>query len=253
MSTDEATAPAVVVTRNGPYVVTGQVPMAYQVIATDDDGANWTWKQGDAVPTSRKFSLCRCGCSSTKPFCDDTHLTIGFDGTETASRAPHADQAETTDGPTMSLEDAGALCAFARFCDGHGRAWNVVEQTVTDEARQITAHEATHCPGGRLVATDTTTGTTLEPVLEPAIGIIEDPSEGVSGGLWLRGGISVSSEDGTPYPVRNRVVLCRCGASSNKPFCDGSHATADVMFADDVLTSVDASSDGTDSVTTPTV
>ncbi|MHB8164175.1 MAG: CDGSH iron-sulfur domain-containing protein [Methanoregula sp.] len=29
--------------------------------------------------------------------------------------------------------------------------------------------------------------------------------------------------DGKPYTVRNRVTLCRCGKSGNKPFCDGSH------------------------------
>jgi CDGSH-type Zn-finger protein len=30
--------------------------------------------------------------------------------------------------------------------------------------------------------------------------------------------------------VRNRVTLCRCGASKNKPFCDGTHAT--IKFRD---------------------
>jgi CDGSH-type Zn-finger protein len=33
----------------------------------------------------------------------------------------------------------------------------------------------------------------------------------------------VVSEDGTPYEVRNRQTVCRCGQSRNKPFCDGSH------------------------------
>jgi CDGSH-type Zn-finger protein len=41
----------------------------------------------------------------------------------------------------------------------------------------------------------------------------------------VRGSIPVVSEDGTPYEVRARQVLCRCGHSGNKPFCDGSHAT----------------------------
>jgi CDGSH-type Zn-finger protein len=30
--------------------------------------------------------------------------------------------------------------------------------------------------------------------------------------------------------VRNRVTLCRCGASNNKPFCDGTHAS--IKFQD---------------------
>jgi CDGSH-type Zn-finger protein len=34
----------------------------------------------------------------------------------------------------------------------------------------------------------------------------------------------VISADGKAYEVRNRVTLCRCGSSNNKPFCDGSHA-----------------------------
>ncbi|MFE2733740.1 CDGSH iron-sulfur domain-containing protein [Streptomyces sp. NPDC059349] len=41
----------------------------------------------------------------------------------------------------------------------------------------------------------------------------------------MRGGIPVTAADGTPYEVRNRVTLCRCGASRNKPFCDGTHAS----------------------------
>jgi CDGSH-type Zn-finger protein len=35
----------------------------------------------------------------------------------------------------------------------------------------------------------------------------------------------VYGDDGRMYEVRNRMMLCRCGASENKPFCDGSHAS----------------------------
>jgi CDGSH-type Zn-finger protein len=45
----------------------------------------------------------------------------------------------------------------------------------------------------------------------------------VSGPIWVRGGISVYSGQGMLYEVRNRVTLCRCGKSTNKPFCDSSH------------------------------
>src|SRR6266536_1245907 len=43
------------------------------------------------------------------------------------------------------------------------------------------------------------------------------------GPLWVRGGVPVEAADGFEYEVRNRVTLCRCGYSKNKPFCDGSH------------------------------
>jgi CDGSH-type Zn-finger protein len=249
---DQPAPVTVVVTTDGPYVVTGPVAVDFQVIAEDDTGASWTWKRGAEVPTGRKFSLCRCGHSQNKPFCDDSHLTAGFDGTETASRAAHADQAETIDGPTMSLADVGGLCTIARFCDGHGDAWSAVAGSSTDDARGIASHETSHCPGGRLVVRDrNAAGAELEPELAPSIGVIEDPASQVSGGLWLRGGITVTSEDGTPYPVRNRVVLCRCGASENKPFCDGSHLSTG--FADAQLATYDATPDGSDSVSTPAV
>ncbi|MEO7038615.1 MAG: CDGSH iron-sulfur domain-containing protein, partial [Candidatus Elarobacter sp.] len=47
------------------------------------------------------------------------------------------------------------------------------------------------------------------------------------------GGILVESQDGTPYEVRNRQTLCRCGQSQNQPFCDGKHA--EIAFNDGLL------------------
>ena len=71
----------------------------------------------------------------------------------------------------------------------------------------------------------------IEPKLEPSLGLIEDPVEQCSGPIWARGGIQVIAADGFHYEVRNRVTLCRCGASKNKPFCDGSHAA--IKFRDE--------------------
>jgi hypothetical protein len=75
-----------------------------------------------------------------------------------------------------------------------------------------------------LVAVDLETGEDIEPVFEPSIGLVEDTARGVSGPLWVRGGIPIVAADGETYEVRNRVTLCRCGRSSNKPYCDGAHA-----------------------------
>jgi CDGSH-type Zn-finger protein len=253
MSEDAAIErPKVVVSKNGPYLITGPVDVFYEVIATDDEDSSWTWKTGVNVPVTKKFAFCRCGQSSNKPFCDGSHRTHGFDASETAATSTYEEQAKLTDGPSMQLGDAEALCAASRFCKGHGDVWNLVTETSDHQSRELTAHEATHCPGGRLVAYDKESmGAALEPDLPASIGIIEDPARGISGGLWLRGGIPVTTADGVEYPVRNRQVLCRCGNSSNKPFCDGSHAS--VGFVDDMLAEVDSTPNGFDSVATPEV
>ena len=217
--------PKIRVTRNGPYAVEGIAKLAHQHIVTNEAGDSLEWREGAAVPASNKYSLCRCGQSANKPFCDGSHARVRFDGTETASRAPFAEQAERFDGPEMVLDDAQSLCAFARFCDPEGQVWNLVGMTGEARARKLVEHEAGHCPSGRLVARDRKTDKALEPKLPPSIGLVQDTAKRVSGPLWVRGGIAVVSADGAEYEVRNRVTLCRCGASSNKPFCDGSHAS----------------------------
>ncbi|MGH7598395.1 MAG: CDGSH iron-sulfur domain-containing protein [bacterium] len=51
-----------------------------------------------------------------------------------------------------------------------------------------------------------------------------------NGPLYLRGDILLTSPDGSIMLEDTRVALCRCGASKNKPFCDGSHTR--VGFSD---------------------
>ena len=79
------------------------------------------------------------------------------------------------------------------------------------------------CPSGRLVVYDNPSGEALEPEFEKSIVIIEYPPRDEHGPLWVRGGIPVEAADGQVYEIRNRMTLCRCGESCNKPFCDGSH------------------------------
>ena len=214
----------ITVSENGPYLVTGDMPVAEQHIEINAAGESIEWKEGKRFPHEGTFKLCRCGTSKNKPFCDGSHKTAGFDGTETASRAPYDDQATIQKGPVLSLKDAEPLCAFARFCDPAGQVWGLVERTNEKEARIQFLHEAGHCPGGRLVAVDNASGADMEPRLEASIGLVVDTRAKVNGPIWVRGGIPVIAADGYEYEVRNRIALCRCGRSSNKPYCDGSHA-----------------------------
>jgi CDGSH-type Zn-finger protein len=224
-------SPQVVVSKNGPYLVSGAIPLAKQTIVADREGGSEEWREGERFAAQESYALCRCGASKNKPFCDGSHQKVGFDGTETASREPYRAQAQLQEGPVLSLTDAESLCAFARFCDTHGKVWNQVERTDDAQVRAQFERQVNNCPSGRLVAWDRATGKPVEHALPVSIGIIEDPPEEVSGPLWLRGGIALIAADGVAYEVRNRVTLCRCGASKNKPFCDGTHAS--VKFHDD--------------------
>ena len=61
---DQQREPAMIVTRDGPYAVMGGVHLA-----------NDSWGAG---ASTEHYTLCRCGGSKNKPFCDGTHASIGF-------------------------------------------------------------------------------------------------------------------------------------------------------------------------------
>ena len=210
------------VTRNGPYLISGGVLLMEQEITFDGKGYSLGYREVRRYPLQMSYSLCRCGQSKTKPFCDGTHGKVNFDGTETASREPYPELAGRTLGPTLVLLDVEELCASSRFCDRAGGIWKLVEQSDNPKARKLAILEAANCPSGRLVVRDAD-GKAIEPVFEPSIVLVEDPQEDMNGPIWVRGGIPIEAVDGVVYEIRNRVTLCRCGNSANNPFCDGSH------------------------------
>jgi CDGSH-type Zn-finger protein len=211
------------VLKNGPYLVTGDVPLINMTIQCDTHGIPSKWLIGEKLQTSANYSLCRCGQSNNKPFCDGNHVNVNFDGTETSDNEPFEKMAKEIDGPALTLKDAEILCASARFCHRGGDIWEVVPKSDEPWAKQNAIENACDCPSGRLVIVDKETGKTVEPQLEKSIGLIKDPAIGVDGPIWVRGEIPVFSAEGKLYKVRNRVTLCRCGKSTNKPFCDSSH------------------------------
>jgi CDGSH-type Zn-finger protein len=220
-----ASGMTITIGKDGPYRVSGGVPLSQETIGVNAAEESIAWVDGPDLTPGGAYFLCRCGQSANKPFCDGSHARVGFDGAETASRAPYVEQADSLAGPTLTLRDAEALCGFARFCDRAGKVWNTVSQAASPEQREAFTFQVGQCPSGRLVAVDGASGQAIEPDLPASIVLVEDPQEGVAGPLWVRGGIEIIGLDGTAWEVRNRVTLCRCGASNNKPFCDGSHAS----------------------------
>ena len=62
----------ITVKANGPYLVVGA-----EIV--DETGAPFPVEAGKPV------ALCRCGASQRKPFCDGTHVKIGFQPAQTAA------------------------------------------------------------------------------------------------------------------------------------------------------------------------
>lgn len=217
---DKKTNQRIKVLKDGPYLVTGGVPLYESVITPKGNG--YEYKPGRPLPQRETYTLCRCGHTSTPPFCDGSHARHGFSGEETADRSDYSKRATKLEGAGLDLLDDGR-CAFARFCHREtGDAWELSEDSDTPYNKSEAIIAANECPAGRLTAVEKD-GKVHEPDYSPAVEILQDPEEEVSAGIFVKGGIPIESADGTTYEIRNRVVLCRCGFSRNKPFCDMQH------------------------------
>ena len=192
---------------NGPYLVREVVEL--------------TNARGEAITHEAVFALCRCGGSSNKPFCDSTHKTNGFSDARLAD--PAKDKVRSYPGPGITIHDNRSICAHAAHCtDGAPTVFKYGEKPWIDPAGAPAAaiiETIGRCPSGALSYTvDGATG----PVNSgPArITVTKDGPYAVTGACEL---MDARWAQGAPT---DRYTLCRCGASKNKPFCDGSHFDA---------------------------
>lgn len=119
---------------NGPLIATGDLKI----------------ETGGETQSKPKASLCRCGHSANKPFCDGTHRTTGW--AEPGEAVPAASIAELTETGPVTF---------------------------------------TPLPNGPLLA---------------------------------NGPLTVQNAAKVTIATTTDTAFCRCGASANKPYCDGSHA-----------------------------
>ena len=209
------------VTKDGPYLITGGIPLFRMIIETDRYGDPYSWREIKRYPQRESYTLCRCGKSLNKPYCDGTHKLHDFKGTETANNEPYIENVKEYIGPELKLTDKEHLCVHAGFCDRDAGTRNLIVHSDRPGFKEIAIEEVANCPSGRLVIWDKQ-GNMIESDYDPSIVLIEYP-DGSPGPLWIRGKVEIESVDGIIYEKRNRVTLCNCGKSINKPFCDCSH------------------------------
>jgi len=216
MSDDTEVSPSIRVEVNGPYVVSGEVTLRDKRILLSEDDESLAWRTDEVIARTDDLRLCRCGNSSDKPFCDETHTRIDFDGTETASTDSYVELRKDYPGTGITLWDSRRLCQHAAFCTNQvTNVWKMTADTDDLGTRSQIIAIVDRCPSGAL--TVDVDGEPTEPDLPVQIAVVED------GPLWLEGGIPVARSDGLTLETRNRMTVCRCGRSANKPLCDGSH------------------------------
>lgn len=206
MTTDQPPTPSIEPRPDGSILVRGPI----RTIGPD----------GREIETKEKFSLCRCGHSANRPFCDATHRTIDFTSRRESERSIDRYRLYQGVPEEVAVEDNRTICAHVAHCTNdlpevfrrEGRPWIKPEEGSSESIVALTHR----CPSGALVAR--IDGTPVpEPEREPTIRIMPD------GPYLVEGDVPLQIDDDLAPPVPQRYALCRCGASKNKPYCDGSH------------------------------
>jgi uncharacterized Fe-S cluster protein YjdI len=116
--------------------------------------------------------------------------------------------------PRLCFHSQNCVRALPQVFDDSRRPWVKVDAATTAEIEAAVAR----CPSGALrlrrVGAVTSAGQQSTQVCASA-----------NGPLLVTGGVRVVDADGNVLFEGERAALCRCGGSSNKPFCDGTHKT----------------------------
>jgi CDGSH-type Zn-finger protein/uncharacterized Fe-S cluster protein YjdI len=221
---------------NGPYYLLND--MEPKVVE------NLQNSKGKPLSTVLGVALCRCGASNNKPFCDGTHGTIGFSSENKITAAANynnnndssnkhmiKDKRKDYVGKEITIHDNRRICSHAAECVNNlssvfklnSRPWINPDSARTEEIIDTIRK----CPSGALSYSINGIEYRDPNEREPMVTVSKDGPYLITGGIDLIGD-NIQWAEGAS---KEHYTLCRCGASNNKPFCDGMHKT--VNFKDD--------------------
>ncbi len=130
--------PAIVFTRYTPYMVS--------------DLEDFCNSKGEKLATKPVMSLCRCGLSKNKPFCDGTHAEKGIDGEKQSDRIK--DRVVNYKGKDIFIHDNRGVCSLDHSCVNllpsvfrrHAKRWILPDEAGVGE----TINVIEKCPSGAL-------------------------------------------------------------------------------------------------------
>ncbi|MDE0590962.1 CDGSH iron-sulfur domain-containing protein [Halocynthiibacter sp. C4] len=198
---DAAKTPEIEPVENGPLRVKGEL----NLVGADAEGKSVMF-------------LCRCGNSKNKPFCDGSHKKTGFSSER--GKPAGRDRLVPFEGEEIVVYFNPMLCAHAAECnriaahvfDAKKRPWIEPDKGTREEIEAVIAG----CPSGAL--------TMAAKGEDPTHLVPDGPRVTVekNGPYWVADVELKSPKQGEGMSER-KYVLCRCGRSGNKPFCDGTH------------------------------
>lgn len=218
--------PKILTLPNGPYYLINE--MEPKVVE------NLRNSNGESLSTILGIALCRCGASKNKPFCDGTHGIIRFLNNDTeVTETGHIvkDKRKTYAGKKIIIHDNRKICSHAVECVNNlpsvfkfdARPWIDPEAATLEES----INTIRKCPSGALSYSIDGVEYKDQNERKPMVTVSKEGPYIITGGVELIGD-NLQFGDGAS---KEHYTLCRCGASRNKPFCDGMHRV--INFKDD--------------------
>ena len=199
------TKPTISCSKNGPMIVKGL--------------ENFIDSDGKRLETRPAMGLCRCGASLNKPYCDGNHKYAGFNDDISSERT--ADSLRAYEGEAITILNNPLLCSVAEHChreletvfDTRKAPWIDPNGDTRERIKKLIEK----CPSGAL-------SYRINGEPQPAQNREAAITIEKNGPLRITGSIELEDANWGQGASQEHYTLCRCGASKNKPFCDGSHA-----------------------------
>ena len=178
--------------------------------------------KGEELACKEEMYLCRCGESANKPYCDGTHMRNGFTGENREEGIRNRTIAYR--GKEITIYDNRNICSHAGYCTGELPAVFSFDSPWIDPngdtVEKIIAI-CRKCPSGALsyARIDEERSFDIEEG-KPVIRVIGRQHQGpyaITGKVKIEGQLDRQPE------APNKMTLCRCGQSKNKPYCNGDH------------------------------
>ena len=119
--------------------------------------------------------------------------------------------------PSSCIHAAECVKALPNVYNPKAKPWIVMENASTEEL----IAQIKKCPSGALSSYMNNENPKENDIMETKVDVLEN------GPLLIHGTIQVKKSNGAIEEKQKVTAFCRCGASENKPYCDGIHKKID--------------------------